>query len=179
MTTEGRERRSGPSGAEKRSETIDAVAATTGRSGAADSPPAGDYDLTEQVGHLLRRAYQHHMSLFQQAIPDSQLTTVQFVTLCAVRDLEPCAQSEVVTRTAIDQATLRGVIDRLKARGLLNVYADPNDKRKLRMMLSEQGRKLVEDMVPVARQITEKTYGTLSPGERVALVYLLRKLYAG
>jgi len=135
-----------------------------------------DYQFSEQVGHLLRRAYQRHMAIFQQTIPDSQLTAAQFVVLCAVRDQGACSLVEVVKATAIDQATVRGVIERLKSRGLLAVSHDPADRRKVLVTLTDAGRGLVAEMVPFAQRITEATYGDLNPAERMAIIYLLRRM---
>lgn len=134
------------------------------------------YDFSEQVGHLLRRAYQRHTALFQQTIPDIQLTAVQFVVLCSVRELGPCSMSDIVKRSAIDQATVRGIIERLKTRQLLQVQHDQADRRKVLVSLTPEGRKLVVDVVPFAFEISEKTFGGLNPAERMALLYLLRKM---
>ncbi len=142
--------------------------------------PAGSidpgYDFTEQVGHLLRRAYQRHVAIFQQTIPDSQLTAAQFVVLCAVRDRQPCSLNEVVRATAIDQATVRGIIERLKARQLIAVSHDPNDRRKVVVTVTDAGLALIDETVPFAKQISEQTFGNLNPAERVAVTYLLRKM---
>lgn len=138
--------------------------------------PKQSYQFSEQVGHLLRRAYQRHVALFQQTIPDSQLTAAQFVVLCAVRDQGACSLIEIVKHTAIDQATVRGVIDRLKTRELITVSHDPADRRKVLVSLTDAGAALVGEMVPFARDITEATFGELNPAERVAVVYLLRKM---
>lgn len=138
--------------------------------------PDDDYDFSQQIGHLLRRAYQRHTALFQAAIPDSDLTAAQFVTLCAVRDRGTCSLNEVVKATAIDQATIRGVVDRLKARALLVVAADPDDRRKLVLRVTDEGMALVESTVPFAKQVTEQTFGSLNPGERVAINYLLQAM---
>ncbi|WP_459616277.1 MarR family winged helix-turn-helix transcriptional regulator [Bordetella sp. 2513F-2] len=138
--------------------------------------PAPDYQFSEQVGHLLRRAYQRHVAIFQQTIPDSQLTAAQFVVLCAVRDRGACSLIEIVKHTAIDQATVRGVIERLKSRALITVSHDPADRRKVLVDLTDAGLNLVRQMVPFALQITESTFGELNPAERVAMLYLLRKM---
>lgn len=135
-----------------------------------------DYDFSAQVGHLLRRAYQRHTALFQQIIPDTQLTAAQFVVLCAVRDSGACSLSEIVKRTAIDQATVRGVIDRLKVRKLIAVRHDEADRRKVLVSLMPSGLELVLSMVPFAFEITEKTFAGFNPAERLALVYLLQKM---
>lgn len=134
------------------------------------------YDFHDQVGHLLRRAYQRHVSIFQEAIPDSDLTAAQFVTLCAVKERQGCSLNDIVKATAIDQATIRGVVDRLKARALVEVLPDPNDGRKLIVRATATGLALIDRTVPFARQVTERTYGALNPGERVALQFLLRKM---
>jgi DNA-binding MarR family transcriptional regulator len=135
-----------------------------------------DYQFSEQVGHLLRRAYQRHVALFQQTIPDSQLTAAQFVILCAVRDQDACSLSDVVRLTAIDQATVRGVMERLKTRELLTVAQDASDRRKVLVTLTDAGHALVGEMVPFAEKITDDTFGDLNPAERVAMLYLLRKM---
>jgi len=138
-----------------------------------------NYDFSEQVGHLLRRAYQRHTALFQQTIPDTQLTAAQFVVLCSIRDSGACSLSQIVKQTAIDQATIRGVIDRLKARKFVSVRHDEMDRRKVLVSLTEAGQSLVESMVPFAFEITEKTFNGFNPAERMALLYLLNKMCAG
>lgn len=134
------------------------------------------YVFSEQVGHLLRRVYQRHVAIFQQNIPDSQLTAAQFVTMCAIQEYAPCSLTEIVKATAIDQATIRGIIERLKARELITVTHDAKDKRKLTVSLTPAGTSLVNATIPFAHQITETTFGNLNPAERLALMHLLRKM---
>ncbi|VVE65335.1 MarR family transcriptional regulator [Pandoraea anapnoica] len=134
------------------------------------------YDFHDQIGHLLRRAYQRHVSIFQNAIPDSDLTAAQFVALCTVKEKQSCSLNDIVKTTAIDQATIRGVIERLKARNLIDVEPDPSDGRKLLVRATPDGLALIERTVPFAEDVTERTYGALNPAERVALMFLLRKM---
>jgi DNA-binding MarR family transcriptional regulator len=140
------------------------------------STPDDVYDFHDQIGHLLRRAYQRHVAIFQEAIPDSQLTAAQFVALSAVKERKGCSLNDIVKATAIDQATIRGVVERLKARALVEVSPDPSDGRKLIVSATAQGEKLIDETVPFAKDVTQRTYGGLNPGERVALQYLLRKM---
>ncbi len=135
-----------------------------------------DYQFSDQIGHLLRRAYQHHTAIFQQHILDSDLTAAQFVSLCAIRDMKTCSLSDVVKVTAIDQGTIRGIVERLKSRDLIVLSHDEADRRKVLVSLSPSGARLVADTVPLAAEITEATYGNLNPAERLALVFLLRKM---
>ncbi|EOY5052007.1 MarR family winged helix-turn-helix transcriptional regulator [Serratia marcescens] len=135
-----------------------------------------NYHFTEQVGHLLRKVYQRHVAIFQQNVGDSQLTAVQFITLCAVRDMGPSSLTELVQVTAVDQATIRGIVERLKARDLITVTPDPIDRRKVVVGLTDVGGALLAETVPQAAKITELTFGTLNPAERIALIFLLNKM---
>ncbi len=134
------------------------------------------YDFSEQVGHLLRKAYQRHMAIFQQNIGNSQLTAVQFITLCAVRDHGPSSLSELIKATAVDQATIRGIVERLQARDLVTLKPAEQDKRKVIVSLTETGMQLVHETAPHALQVSELTMSRLNPAERVALLYVLRKM---
>jgi DNA-binding MarR family transcriptional regulator len=135
-----------------------------------------EYHFSEQIGHLLRRAYQRHMAIFQKTVPDSQLTATQFVVLCSVRDLGQAEIPDIVRETAIDESSVRGIVERLKWRTLVTVAHEPGDTRHMTVSLTPDGRDLIEQTVPYARQISELTFGDLSPEDRTALITLLRRI---
>ncbi|MGH6625409.1 MAG: MarR family winged helix-turn-helix transcriptional regulator [Burkholderiaceae bacterium] len=137
---------------------------------------SSDYKFSEQIGHLLRRAYQRHTAIFQEVVSDSQLTAAQFVVLCCVRDNGSCQVGEIVRATAIDEASVRGIVERLKWRELLAVAHQPGDTRHMLVSLTPAGRDMIEQTVPFARQISERTFGELDAAEREAIVSLLRKI---
>ncbi len=134
------------------------------------------YVFSDQVGYLLRRAYQRHLAIFQTHACDAHLTSVQFSTLCALRDGGAQSQGELVKATGVDQATIRGVIDRLKKRGLVALFKDAQDARKVMTALTDAGAALLEQMIPCASDITELTFGPLNAVERTALLYTLRRM---
>ncbi len=140
------------------------------------SPASTEYRFTDQIGHLLRRAYQRHVAIFQETVPDSQLTAAQFVVLCTLRDHGSCQIPRIVEATAIDEASVRGIVERLRWRGLLTATHEPGDARHTEVALTPTGRSLVEQTVPIAEQISELTFGDLTPDERATVVVLLRKL---
>ncbi|MDR6294895.1 hypothetical protein QE407_000249 [Pantoea dispersa] len=43
-------------------------------------------------------------------------------------------------------------------------------------MLTDAGHRLIDSTTDNAMRITEMTYGQLNPAERVALIYLLKKM---
>jgi MarR family transcriptional regulator, lower aerobic nicotinate degradation pathway regulator len=138
--------------------------------------PAEGYLLEEQVGHLLRRAHQRHTAIFQEGIEALQLTPTQFAALVKIRDLGEVSQNQLGRLTAMDPATIQGVIQRLDARKLIGRQPDPNDRRCTLLRLTPEGTALIADAIDRARRITEATLAPLSPAERQAFLVLLRKL---
>jgi MarR family transcriptional regulator, lower aerobic nicotinate degradation pathway regulator len=134
------------------------------------------YDFTQQIGFLLRRAYQRHVAIFQQTVPESSLTAAQFVVLLTARDHGPCEVPSIVQATSIDEASVRGIVERLKWRKLLHAEHEPGDARRMLVCLTPAGHEMLEQTVPFAREITEQTYGELSAEERATLVALLHKM---
>ncbi|WP_174363749.1 MarR family transcriptional regulator [uncultured Caballeronia sp.] len=148
------------------------------RSSDTSQPPSPQYEVSEQIGHLLRKAYQRHLFIFGRSIDDPQLTAVQFAVLSASRKLGPSSMSDLGKATAIDAATVRGIIERLRARDLIELRTNRDDRRKVTVQLTQAGKELVEGVTPVARRISELTMSDLNDAERVAVLYLLRKLSA-
>lgn len=139
-------------------------------------PPADDYDLTRQIGHLLRKAYQAHLAIFQSLNNHPSVTPTQFAVLCAVRDCGPCSLTVIGRRIVMDLATVRGIMERLANRGLVSMSRGDNDRRQVIATLEPKGRKILAEMLPVAKEISEATTQQLSVAEKVALTYLLDKI---
>lgn len=135
-----------------------------------------DYIIEEQVGYLLRRVYYHHLSIFQQSLDETRLTSVQFAVLYAVNKLKECSQKELVEDTGIDQATIRGIIQRLKDKQLISQDPDQHDKRKVLIHMTAQGKEELDLAIPIAETITDLTLNTLNPAEKIALKFLLQKI---
>ncbi|WP_347558178.1 MarR family winged helix-turn-helix transcriptional regulator [Robbsia sp. KACC 23696] len=144
-----------------------------------DRPVEGglsDYDVQQQIGHLLRKAHQRHLAIFNQTIADPQLTAVQFAVMSASRRMGPSSMSDLGKATAIDAATARGIIERLRARGLIALRTDATDRRKTVVELTADGEQVLNDTTPSAARISELTMADLNAVERVAILFLLRKL---
>lgn len=135
-----------------------------------------DYVLEEQAGHILRRAHQRHAAIFQELIGDSQLTPLQFAALARLKDLGEVSQNQLGRLTAMDAATMQGVIKRLTARGLIERRPDPDDRRRLILCLSDEGRDIIEAATVNGFRITEETLAPLTPAEQKTLLQLLAKI---
>ncbi len=139
-----------------------------------EEPDENSYHLQNQVGFILRKAHQRHVAIFAAHIAD--LTPPQFAALAKLYDIGETSQNQLGTMIAMDAATVKGVIDRLKARGLVELSKHEVDKRRLLVNLTAEGREAIERLIPLARAITEETLAPLTAKETATFLRLLAKL---
>jgi DNA-binding MarR family transcriptional regulator len=135
----------------------------------------GGYVLDDQVGFLLRKAQQRHTAIFARRM-GIELTPTQFAALVRVAESGAISQNELGRQTAMDAATIKGVIDRLTERRLVRSRPDPADRRRVVLELTGEGAKLAAEAIAVAAEITRETLEPLTETEQRALLPLLRKL---
>jgi len=133
------------------------------------------YVLEEQVGFILRQVSQRHSTIFAERIGGG-LTPTQWAALAKLQETGACSQNQLGRYTAMDVATIKGVIDRLTARGLTETGPDPQDARRLLVSLTKVGQALVEKETPNAVAISEATLAPLAPKEREIFLELLARL---
>ena len=97
------------------------------------------YVLERQVGFVMRRAVQRHIAIFSALIPE--MTPTQFAALAKLCELGQASQNELGRLTAMDVATIKGVVDRLRARSLISSAPLESDKRRLMLTPTRQGRR--------------------------------------
>lgn len=136
--------------------------------------PEPAYRLDDQFGFILRKAHQRHLAIFAAHMPD--LTPRQFAALAKLCEVGSMSQNELGRQTAMDAATIKGVIDRLKKQELVATSADTGDRRRLLVRPSRRGALTYRQVVVAAQQITAETLAPLGKQEQRSLLALLRRL---
>lgn len=135
---------------------------------------AEPYILDDQIGFVLRRVTQRHLAIFAAAIPE--VTTTQFAVLARLMESGPQSQNHLGRATAMDAATIKGVVDRLVKLGFVATAADPDDRRRRTVTLTDAGVKLFSARSSTALKVSADTLAPLSPEEQVILKALLARL---
>jgi MarR family transcriptional regulator, lower aerobic nicotinate degradation pathway regulator len=135
---------------------------------------AQDYRLDEQIGYVLRRVTQRHLSIFAAAIPE--VTTTQFAVLARLCEVGSLSQNHLGRLTAMDAATIKGVVDRLVRLGYVATTADPADRRRLTVTLTETGTALFSRHIDTALRASAETVAPLTAEEARTLKALLLRL---
>jgi DNA-binding MarR family transcriptional regulator len=110
------------------------------------------------------------------ALAEHGLRLAHYGLLTALDDFGPQSQRELSDRLDIDQSHLVGYLDHIDGLGLASRERDPDDRRRYRVALTDDGRRLVQRLHPVARESQDELLGVLSDDEREALVALLTRI---
>ena len=139
-------------------------------------PGQTPYVLEDQVGHLLRRAHQRHTALFAALFAAFGLTPTQWAALAFLAAAGPMTQNLLGRSTAMDPATIQGVVRRLTGRGLVIRTSDPRDRRHVKLALTQAGTACYEAAIASAAAVSEATLAPLDPEARAAFLALLRRI---
>jgi len=134
-----------------------------------------DFRLDDQVGHLLRLAYQSASAHLARRLRPYDLKPQQFATLMRLSELGPLSQNRLGEAVGMPRANIHKMVERLAARGLVTTLADPEDGRRRVVALTRAGRALVRKLIPLDEASTAEALAPFSQAERVMLYKLLRR----
>ena len=131
-------------------------------------------DLTFQTTLLVRdaclclhvqRAARALARRFHEALRPAGLTSGQFSLLMSLNRPEPAPMKSVASVLAMDRTTLTAALKPLERRGLVAVVADAQDRRARRLALTEAGRALLAEALPVWERAHGEVEALLEGGD--------------
>lgn len=140
-----------------------------------ETSPRRGYALDGQIGYLLRRAQQRHLSIFHTHMAEG-LTAQQFAVLAKLSELGETSQNALGRQTSMDQSTINGVVQRMVKRGLISKQKSSTDARMIVLDLTREGRRVLARVLPLAAEITQLTLAPLSGKDQQQLLKLLNKI---
>jgi len=117
-----------------------------------DLPLATTHEVRDRCLCLhLQRAARAIGRRFDEALKPVGLTNGQYSLLVSLNRPEPPRLGDVAALLAMDRTTLTANLKPLERRGLLTILPDTKDKRSRRLTLTEAGRDLLVEAVPIWR----------------------------
>ncbi|HEX2349464.1 MAG TPA: MarR family transcriptional regulator [Ktedonobacterales bacterium] len=123
----------------------------------------------------LARAYLRNIRLAEARLRAWDLSVAQFDVLAQVGAQEGMIQQELAQRLLVTQGAVTQLLDKLERRGLIRRCPDGRLKR---LVLTEEGRRLRDLVVPGQEQFQAEQFAALTRDEQRQLLTLLRKLAA-
>ncbi|MHC1549665.1 MarR family winged helix-turn-helix transcriptional regulator [Phyllobacterium sp. K27] len=124
----------------------------------------------------VQRAARSLARMFDEALRPHDLTNGQFSLLMSLNRPEPPNLSSVASLLAMDRTTLTAALKPMERRGLIKIMVDPNDKRSRLLALTDDGLRLLADVMPIWISTHGDLEQVLTPGEQGRLLNDLRKL---
>ena len=113
----------------------------------------------------------------KKVLRESHLQTPdEFSFLITLMTYDSLSKSELITKQVMEKTSGSEVIRRLIKRGLIVESADENDKRSIRISITQSGREEILRILPLMSKVTKIVVGNLSVEEINTLSYLLKKL---
>lgn len=124
---------------------------------------AKSFDLATSPSHLLRRAIQFAIDLYDEELEAGGLTARQLAVLHAVDQNDGVTQTKLVELTGIDRSTLADIIDRIEKRELILRKRAEDDQRANSVRITAIGRRALKAAQP-AMQRAEVAFLEKLPG---------------
>jgi DNA-binding MarR family transcriptional regulator len=140
----------------------------------------GDGDLTATLDTVERLFPRIAMRLLFDVAADSplwELPLPQLRALHLVALRQHCSIGHLAERLGVAMSTATQMADRLEQRGCVMRVDDPEDRRVVRLTLTEEGRQLIEQRRLQRRARLEEALARMPAGRRAALIAGLQSLY--
>lgn len=157
--------------------SADVVSDATEDASRLSDPPPTEYVENEDVpGHLVRRLAQAFTTSVTERIAAFGITRPQYVVLTFIYRHPDTDQATLSRRQSIDEPTTAEIIRRLMVKGLVDRRRNQIDRRANMLRLTDEGRRIAETCLPLARGAHEQCLSNLSANERTEFLRLVSKI---
>lgn len=137
-------------------------------------PDGGAESLS--IGYLTRYAHRTFVKALADKLELHGILSGQWSVLRVLWDIEGLTQVELADRMRVEKASLTGVLEGMERRGLILRARNVEDRRKINITLTAQGRRLKSQLLPHAVKINRKATRGMTESETLELRRLLAKL---
>ena len=134
--------------------------------------------LDQSPTHLVHRVAQCAGDVFDAQTKEHHLTPRQVAVLTTAAENEGLSQTGIVDRTGIDRSTLADLVRRLKRKGLLERRRTKEDARAYAVKLTDQGRRVLRTIEPLAKKVDEQILAALPAKDRQLFIIALQSIIA-
>ncbi|MGI4795571.1 MAG: MarR family winged helix-turn-helix transcriptional regulator [Janthinobacterium lividum] len=123
-----------------------------------------------RIGFLVHDVSRMRRTLFDQAMKPLGITRSQWWVLSQLsrHARSGMLQTELARDLDVGKVTVGGLIDRLEIAGYVVRVPEKTDRRAKRVMITERGHEILEEMVAVGRRLNGIILAGLSPDEVAA-----------
>lgn len=134
--------------------------------------------LFTHPSHLIRLLQQKSWAIFLEEAAAFDITPPQYTALIVIREHPDIDQLSLGMALGYDRTTIGGLVERLEEKKLINRKVADHDRRARNMTITQAGRKLMEQLLVVGGQVSDRLLQNLSTSEREQWQKMMLRLLA-
>lgn len=135
-----------------------------------------EYKLRNSIGFRLNSVSNRIHAMFAKGIEPYGIAPEQFAAMKMISEDGDVTQSKIATMLAKAKPTVSRTLDALEKKGLIVRDEDNADRRIKYIRLTEEGQKVLNDVIPMAKTFNETIYAQLTPQEIEAFFHVLNTI---
>lgn len=135
------------------------------------------FRLDSHVPYLMNRVGFQVADEFAERINADLITVPMWRILAALRGGAPDRLSDLCEPTSIEPSTLSRLVKTLERRGYVRRERSRDDERAVSVSLTTSGTKVVDRLIPIAREMEEELLADFAPAEIAAFKAYLDRLH--
>lgn len=128
------------------------------------------------INFLLTKAQQSVFSYFKNKLDEFDVTPVQYGILNCLWCNDGLTASQIAHNLSLDGSTITGILDRMENKELLMRVPDPNDRRAIRVVLTEKGFRLRNPIEKVVEEANQFLLSVFSQKEQAQFHHFLEMI---
>ncbi|MCG6138773.1 MAG: MarR family transcriptional regulator [Nostoc sp. LLA-1] len=128
------------------------------------------------LGYKLKLASQLMYRDFLERLEPYGLTPFHYLVLCCLWEEDGLSTTGIADKLKQLGATLTGVVDRMEERNLVYRERDSNDRRIVRVWLTEEGQQLMKALPPLGAETINKATQNISQVDQEAALKLIDQI---
>jgi len=138
--------------------------------------PYADGDLLTWPGYLLRRCHQRSLEIFNEVVGAYDVTRQQTAVLMTLQRIPGATQQRLSDASGFDRNTLAEILNRLKAKGLIDRRRSARDSRAYEIHLTAKASALLVKLISGGAEVQRRIVAPLPPDMRDAFIKSMRIL---
>jgi len=133
-------------------------------------------DFSEEVASLIPTLVRGMYKRQTDVLGKGKITIPQYVCMDLIGTRGPVMMKEIAVALDISLPAATGLVERLYITGFVKRIFEPTDRRIIRIVLTDKGKKAVKEVKEKRKTIIKDVFSHLSENEREQYLKILRKV---
>ncbi|MBI6872359.1 MarR family winged helix-turn-helix transcriptional regulator [Clostridium aciditolerans] len=133
-------------------------------------------ELNECINFLLTKAQHTVFQYLKTNLAQFDVTPVQYGILKCLWDEDGQTPKQIARTLSLDGSTITGILDRMENKNLVRRTPDPDDRRTLKVVITNQGRELRECIEEVIEEVNKRILEIFTSEEQEQLKKFLEQI---